>query len=357
MKASVGVALALSLGFGTLGWWWWKYHSATGATLIALGAVAVSSFAVFQSSRSAHAASRTSTLAQMNEERSRYGWVITVHPDGDRYVLRNTGTLTAHDVRFINVDPHTFIQFEQHEGEGGPTIPRGQAVAFHASFTYGSASNAVQFDWLPDGEATRQTFKDVLDDIPNKAFEETVKERANERAVERAAFESYAAECRRLLIDLAEAWGVYQQDANAQNKMRVQALVAALPSNMAKEMGYVVDVLRDHWGQHQWPLDGFVLDPKDKKLVRENAPMIELMWNLMQVQIPKIVEGDNSQSPMGWFRIEHAVSGYVELVRDREEGKRELVDGPRDRKQREEAMRMIQQNEAQLRARAPRKSD
>jgi hypothetical protein len=76
---------------------------------------------------------------------------------------------------------------------------------------------------------------------------------------------------------------------------------------MAKEIGYEVDVLRDLWGPHQWPLDVFVADPKDKKLVRENAPMIELMWNLMQVQLPEIVDADNSQSPMGWFRIEHAV--------------------------------------------------
>lgn len=56
---------------------------------------------------------------------------------------------------------------------------------------------------------------------------------------------------------------------------------------MAKEIGYEVDVLRDLWGPGQWPLDVFVADPKDKKLVRENAPMIELIWNLIQVQLPR----------------------------------------------------------------------
>ena len=78
-------------------------------------------------------------------------------------------------------------------------------------------------------------------------------------------------------------------------------------------------------------------DPKDKKLVRENAPMIELMWNLIQVQLPEIVEGGNSQSPRPWYRIEDAVYGYVDLVRRREKGDRELLDGPRDRKARNEA--------------------
>ena len=67
---------------------------------------------------------------------------------------------------------------------------------------------------------------------------------------------------------------------------------------MAKEIGYEVDVLRDLWGPGQWPLEIFV-QPEDQKLVRENAPMIELMWNLIQVQLPEIVDADNSQSPMG----------------------------------------------------------
>jgi hypothetical protein len=44
---------------------------------------------------------------------------------------------------------------------------------------------------------------------------------------------------------------------------------------------------------------------------------------------------------MGWFRIEHAVSGYVELVRRRERGDRELLNGPGDRKARAEAKKHL----------------
>ena len=141
---------------------------------------------------------------------------------------------------------------------------------------------------------------------------------------------------RRLLLDLADAWA----DASPRNKIRVQALVAALPGNMAKEIGYEVDVLRDLWGPGQWPLEIFV-QPGRPETRRENAPIIELMWNLIQVQLPEIVDADNSQSPMGWYRIEHAVSGYVELVRRRQKGDRELLDGPRDPKHREEAIKQL----------------
>jgi hypothetical protein len=40
-------------------------------------------------------------------------------------------------------------------------------------------------------------------------------------------------------------------------------------------------------------------------------------------------------------------------VHNRTEGKRELIDGPRDRKHREEAMKAIEQNDAMLRGRTP----
>jgi hypothetical protein len=353
MKVSVLAAVIVAAVFGGLDWWLWVHHHTSSAVLIALGAFGVSCFAQFQASRSAHNAAKSAALAQLNEERLKYGWDITVHPEGDRYVLRNMGTLTAHDVRFINVDPNSRIEFEQHEGEQGPTIPRGQAVAFRARFTYQSAGNAIEFDWIPAGEKTRQTHKDVLDDIPRKnPFAEMAarnRENSNETLKDSAAaHRQWCVEIRRHLIDLARAWADYQTDETVQNKMRVQGLVSALPSNMVRAMGFAVDVPRDFWGVHQWPLENFVQDPKDKQLVRDNAPMIELMWNLTWVQIPSVAESDLSQHPDPWHRIEHAVNGYVELVRNREQGKVEFRDGPRDRKHREEAITTMKQNEAML---------
>jgi hypothetical protein len=346
MKASALAAVVIAVVFGGLGWWLRTYHHTSAATLIALGAFAISCFAQFQASRSAH-------LAAKNEKRSRYGWEIRVHPDEDRYVLRNTGTLLAHDVT-LAADESTFIGFENHKGDTGPDIPPGQSKAFHASFTMMSApGNEIQIGWLPDGEKKRRSHFDVLEPIPNKQFDQVVKRREVERDAEAAARRQWCVEIRRHLLDLADAWGAFQADASLQNKMRVQALVSALPGNMVKEMGYAVDVPRAHWGEGQWPLENWVQDGKDKKLVRDNAPMIELMWNLMWVQIPEVAEADNSQDAEPWYRIEHAVWGYVELVHNREEGKRELIDGPRDRKHREEALEMMKQNEAMLMANRP----
>jgi hypothetical protein len=74
--------------------------------------------------------------------------------------------------------------------------------------------------------------------------------------------------------------------------------------------------------------------------------MIELIWNLWQVQLDRLVEADLSQSPRYWHRIEHAVYGYVEMVRNQESGKRELRAGPRDRQQQERAKQMIEQVES-----------
>jgi hypothetical protein len=105
--------------------------------------------------------------------------------------------------------------------------------------------------------------------------------------------------------------------------------------------GGFIDPRNAFWAPHQWPLERFVQPPEDKELVCENKPMIELIWNLWQVQLPGLVEADLSQSPRYWYRIEDAVSGYAELVRRRESGKRELIEGPRDRKQTEQAQKML----------------
>lgn len=353
MKLSVSVALIIAIVFGGLDLWLWKHHHSPAATLVAVGAFGVACFAQFQASRSQHNSAKTAALALRNEERLKYDWDITADAEGGRYVLRNMGTLTAHDVRFINLGPRSLIKWEEHEDEQGPTIPRGHAVAFRAPQTFQRSGNAIEFDWLPDGEMKRQTHKDVLPDIPRKspfANIAAARERSEEAMKAGAAIHrQFCAEARRHLIDLAGAWAEYQTSATPQNKMQVQALVSALPTNMVREIGFAVDVPRDFWGNRQWPLENFVQDANDKALVRDNAPMIELMWNLTWVQIPQVAEADASQNPDPWHRIEHAVYGYVEMVRSREKGNRELRDGPRDRQRNEQAIQMIEENEANFR--------
>jgi hypothetical protein len=129
--------------------------------------------------------------------------------------------------------------------------------------------------------------------------------------------------------------------------MRVQAIVGALPTNFAREIGYAVDVPRDFWGEHQWPFENSVPDnAEDQELVRENAAMIELIWNLRQVQIPVLVDADLSQEPDAWPRIERAIYGFRDLVRQRESGNRESRDGERDRKQKADSKRRFAEMDA-----------
>jgi hypothetical protein len=114
MKTSVLVAVIIAMVFGSLGWWLRTYHHTSGAVLIALGAFAISCFAQFQASRSAH-------IAPKSEKRARYGWAIMVHPEEDRYVLRNTGTLLAHDVT-VAADEATHILSKTTKATSDPTF-------------------------------------------------------------------------------------------------------------------------------------------------------------------------------------------------------------------------------------------
>jgi hypothetical protein len=322
-----------------------------------LGTIAL--LALVQTWMSSTAATTSAELAQLNEERKKYGWSIVLHPDGGHYVLRNTGTLTAGDVKLIVSGDFAQAAFLQHEGDEGPAIPSGQSKAFRARFPWTSRGTEIQVDWLPDGEKKRQVFNEVLEPTPNNIaeFEEQQREKLRKQnEAGEAADDRYRAECRRLLIELADAWAVYTADSSQHNKMRVQAIVGALPTNFAREIGYAVDVPRDFWGDHQWPFENWVPDnAEDQELVRENAAMIELIWNLRQVQIPVFVEPDLSQGPDPWPRIERAVYGFRDLVRQRESGNRESRDGELDRKSKADAKQRI--TELNARRGGPRSSD
>lgn len=314
---------------------------------LTLGTGTIALLALVQTWLSSSAATINADLAKLNEERKKYGWSIVLHPDGGHYVLRNTGTLTARDVKLIVPSDFGHAAFLQHEGDEGPAIPPNQSKAFRADFPWSSRGTEIRVDWLPEGEQARQLFNDVMQPTPDRIAEYEARHRQKldeQYAASEAAVERYEAECRRLLIELVDAWAVYQLDSTPQNKMRVQAIVGALPTNFAREIGYQVDVPRDFWGRNQWPPDIWAPDsPEDQDLLRDNAAMIEVIWNLRQVQLPVFVESDLSQMPDPWPRIERAVYGFRDLVRQRESGEREFRDGRRDREHREKVVRELKE--------------
>lgn len=296
--------------------------------------------ALVQNWLSSSAATANLDIAKINEERKKYGWSIVLHPDGGSYVLRNTGTLTARDVKLGVQGDRARAAFLQHEGDVGPVIPYNQSKGFRADFPWTSRGTEIQIEWLPDGENTRRIHTEVIQPTPDRIAEYEANQRKkldDQYAASEAASQRYAAECRRLLIDLSDAWATYLAEPSTSNKVRVQGIVGALPTNFAREIGYAVDVPRDFWGVHQWPFEGwFPNDPENQELVRENSAIIELIWNLRDVQIPRFVEPDRSQQPDPWPRIERAVYGFKDLVRQREAGEREPRNGQRDRDHRRE---------------------
>ena len=129
-----------------LGVWLLGFTPAEPKDLVALAALAVAALACFLSYRSAGAATtsaaaatksadastKSAAIAAANEERSKYGWEITLHPDGDHYVLRNVGTLAAHDVKFGKGGESARARFLL---DDSPSIQPGEAKVFHAIST------------------------------------------------------------------------------------------------------------------------------------------------------------------------------------------------------------------------------
>src|SRR5690242_7058931 len=83
------VPLRLSIPLGAVGLWGLVFPPADPKIFINVAALVIAGYAWFESRRSSDAASKSATIADANEERSKYGWAITLHPNGDHYVLRN----------------------------------------------------------------------------------------------------------------------------------------------------------------------------------------------------------------------------------------------------------------------------
>lgn len=159
------IAQWLSVVVLLLGLWLLAFTPAEPKDLIALAALVVAGLAWFQSYRSASAgttsasaatrsadaatksadaSTKSATIAEANEERSKYGWKVSLHPEGDHYVLRNVGTLAAHDVKFGNQDEFQRARFLVHDADEGPLIQPGEAKAFDAIATSHVAPSAFK---------------------------------------------------------------------------------------------------------------------------------------------------------------------------------------------------------------------
>ncbi|OFV79255.1 hypothetical protein [Rhodococcus erythropolis] len=214
--------------------------------LIAIAAVVVAVFAMMQSRRSAEAAHRNLTISELQENRRRNGWTIEPHPQADRYILRNTGTITATDIELEGDFFH--LRFVTDTDTDTVEIAPGEARSFDAISSIDQYGVEIAVTWRSENEEQRRTWIEVLQPSPagEASWKNFQKENAATRAAERQHAKVQREESLRLLLQLGDAYSTYKQDpVDPAAKLKVQLLVAALPPHLAREIGYQVDVARD----------------------------------------------------------------------------------------------------------------
>lgn len=316
--------------------------------LIAFFAVVAAVLSMIQSKRSADSSGTSARIAELQEERLKYRWSIEPHPSQSRYVIRNLGSRAAFEVRIGDEEGSPPSFFEGVSKGEEVSIASGEARSFIYIQTFGNAGIEIDISWRPEGESERRTWREVLEPPAAEAAERNRRDELHEkqRDRERDLHRDETREWKATMVELADAWSEYRQNpTDAKLKLRVQILVASLPPQFAREMGYAVDVARDVWGEGEWPFESFVADT-DADVIKDVLPEIELLWNMRTVSGYSVYGPIGAQGPNSEPRIWWAVQGYVERVRERESGNRRLRRSPADEKHRQEMLAMSKRAEA-----------
>lgn len=326
--AVIFLVIALAVGSPLANW---------ASPVIAIAALGVALAALGHSAKSADADARSAALAEQQELNRRYGWAITLRPDGQTYELRNLGTITARHVRLSgDFRGIAFLGRQRDEaGEAPVDIAPGEARAFQAYAGWSDVGEEVTITWTPNGGEER-TWVDVVP-VPPGTMADRRQERIEEQARKEQQHREDAREVRELILRLGDAYAEWKSDQNnPEKKLRVQLLVAALPPDLGREIGHQVDVARDVWGPSEYPFVDHVCE-EDKEIIDGMEAEIELMWNMRSVAGysvygPKGVEGPDTEPRIWW-----ALMGYADRVRERRSGERRLRDSPFDARSRREA--------------------
>ncbi|MEV8195069.1 hypothetical protein AB0P13_23590 [Rhodococcus pyridinivorans] len=311
--------------------------------LVAVASVVVALLSRRQSKRSADAAERNAELAASEEIRRRHRLVLDPHPVPFRHVLRNAGTVAATHVEVVNRGDYARARFV---GPEGPvTIEPGQARAVDLLTTWGKSGVQVTFEWIPEGETEKKMWTEVI--YPSASEIAGRGERQEDSVSRRRREESVAREERRevrsLILQLGDAYAQYKADpAGVGNRLRVQLLTAALPPDLAREIGYEVDIPRHVWGPEEYPFHHH-LHPDDAHLIEGIMPELELIWNMRHLEGSPVYGPTEAVGPETEPRIWWAIQGYVERVKDREAGVRHTRRSPEDQRSHDQAMAEMQQ--------------
>lgn len=316
---------------------------------VATAALTLSLGALKQTAKSADAETRSLLLAEAQERRKRNGWAISPRPDGQAYELRNTGTVSAEHVRLTG--GFSILSFAGRTDNDEPVnIAAGEARNFYAVSSWNQDSQEIVVTWKPAG-GEETTWIDVVPPLPDRAAESR-QERSDQRIREEQFRRENTRDYRDLMLRLGDAFAEWKTDrASAAKKLKVQLLVAALPPQFAREIGFQVDVARDVWGPYEYPLSEHV-SPEDRHLIADIEAELELIWNMRTLAGYRVYTHDGAESRETEPRIWWAMLGYAERVHERESGERKLRHSPFDEQQEREARAAIEG----LKARTSRRS-
>ncbi|KMV14514.1 hypothetical protein ACT17_29915 [Mycolicibacterium conceptionense] len=307
--------------------------------LIAFGALCIATAAWRETRRSADADHRSAGIAEAQEERLRYGWSVSLHPNGSHYELRNTGTTAAQAVELSG--DFMRIGFRSSDGDGPVNIAAGEARAFQTLTSYSTGGAEMTIEWLPEGETERRTWRETVPPMPSR-IKDHVQERRDDRIREEQQRHDDARDQRELILRLGDAYADWKADRDdSKKKLQVQLLVAALPPSIAREIGYEVDVARDVWGDGEYPFV-FHVAAEDRAVIEPVQAEIELMWNMRQLAGYTVYGPIDAVGPNTEPRIWWAVKGYASRVRERESGERRLRRSRSDQEHRDRAMQQLQ---------------
>ncbi|NKR96207.1 hypothetical protein GS473_04465 [Rhodococcus hoagii] len=318
-----------------------------GSPAVAIAALAVAALSRIQAQRSADAAVANARIAELQENRRRFGWQVEPHPTPDHYILRNVGTVTATKVEIANREQFATVRILS-AGDGPVSISPGEARVFVAPGKFSAIGCEVHIRWVPESEKEARTWIETVQPSANAtALEQRRADRSREDKIrgESLAIEK-TREYRDLILKLGDAYSEYRAaPADIGKKLRVQLLVSALPPNMAREIGYEVDVARDVWGPGEHPFRQHVAD-EDWPLIEELTPQIELMWNMRQLHRWEVYGSLDAAGPNAEPRIWWALRGYVDRVKERESGDRATRRSPEDQRHADQAKREIRDFQA-----------
>lgn len=118
--------------------------------------------ALLAARRSSRAAVQSAAIADLVEQRKRYGWAIELRDGREGLTLRNVGTLDAQGVSLVAGENIIMVMEDGYPGGKTALVRAGQGKAFRMIIPWNSGSDELTITWTAEGESERRTWIEPL---------------------------------------------------------------------------------------------------------------------------------------------------------------------------------------------------